>query len=72
MTKLRRALTGIAFTAMLALTLAATQGTAWAASMDLRGDASVADGRNRPTAPQTAMPPKVGGILNSLGVSWED
>ena len=71
MTKMRRALAGVAFVAMLALSLAATQGTAWAATIDARDGVSIVDGRGT-TPPNIAIPPKVRGFLIALGVTWED
>ena len=71
MTKMRRALAGIAFVAMLALSLSATQGTAWAATIDTRDGVSVDAGRGN-TPPKSMVPPRIGGMLNSLGVTWED
>ena len=59
MTKMRRALAGFAFVAMLALSLTAMQGTAWA--------------RTQTPPPTVIVPPTtIGGLLNSLGVTWED
>ena len=71
MTKLRRAVAGIAFVAMLALSLAATQGTAWAATIDVRDGVSVDAGRGS-TPPKSVVPPSTGGTFHSLGVTWED
>jgi len=59
MTKMRRAVAGIAFAAMLALSLAATQGTAWA--------------RTTTPPPAIVVPPHaIGGMLTAFGVTWED
>jgi hypothetical protein len=71
MTKLRRAVAGIAFVAMLALSLAATQGTAWAATIDPRGGTTIVDGRGS-TPQKNTLPPSSGGVLTAFGVSWED
>jgi hypothetical protein len=62
---------GIAFAAMLALSLAATQGTAWAATIDTRDGTAVVDGRGTPP-PKTNTAPTTGGMLTAFGVSWED
>jgi hypothetical protein len=71
MTKMRRALAGIAFMAMLALSLAATQGTAWAATIDARDGTTIEGGRGS-TPPKSILPPTSGGFLTALGVTGED
>ena len=71
MSKMRRALAGFAFAAMLALSLAATQGTAWAATIDARDGRAVVDGRGS-TPPKSIVPPTIGGMLTAFGVTWED
>ncbi len=70
MSKMRSALAGFAFAAMLALSLAATQGTASAATIDTRDGASITSGRG--STPKTTLPPTVGGVLTAFGVTWED
>ena len=70
MTKMRHALAGIAFVAMLALSLAAAQGTARAATIDTRDGASITSGRG--STPKTILPPTAGGVLTAFGVTWED
>jgi hypothetical protein len=70
---MRRALAGTAFAAMIALSLAATQGTAWAASIDPRDGMSVDSGRRTTPSPtMVAPPPASGGTLTAFGTTWED
>jgi len=71
MTKMRRALAGSAFAAMLALSFAAAQGTAWAATIDTRDGTQVVDGRAT-TPPTITVPPTIKGGPSPLGVTWED
>jgi hypothetical protein len=73
MIKMRRVIAGVAFAATIALSLAATQGTAWAASIDPRDGMSVDSGRRTTPPPTTvAPPPSGGGIPTAFGVTWED
>jgi len=68
MTKMKRALTGIAFSAVLALSLVASAGEAFAATLSTRDGGIVVDGqgqKNKPTSPKPA------GLPRSLGVTWE-
>lgn len=71
MNTMRRIAAGLAFTAAMVLSLAAAQGTAWAATTDAQGGTQITDGRGS-TPPKSAVSPKVGGTFRSLGVTWED
>jgi len=71
MIKMRRVLEAFIVAATLTLLLAATQGTAWAATVDTRDGTAVVDGRGS-TPPKTTIPPTSGGSLTAFGVTWED
>ena len=73
MSNMRRVIAGVAFAATIALSLAATQGTAWAAGIDPRDGMSVDSGRRTtPPPPMVAPPPATGGALTAFGTTWED
>ena len=73
MSKMRRVIAGVAFAATIALSLGATQGTAWAASIDPRDGMSVDSGRRTTPPPTTVAPPPAGGgMLTAFGATWED
>ena len=69
MKSMKRAATGIVFSAVLALSLVATSGQAFAASVDTRDGGMVAQGTlSKPKLPALVI--KI--ILQPFGVSWED
>jgi hypothetical protein len=71
MTKMRRVLAAFIVAATIALLLAATQGTAWAATIDPRDGTTIVDDRATTPAPPV-LPPTIGGLLTAFGVTWED
>jgi hypothetical protein len=71
MTKMRRVLAALVFGATIALSLTATQGTAWAATFDAQSGVSVETGRGS-TQPKSILPPSTGGMLTAFSVTWED
>jgi hypothetical protein len=65
---IKRAAAGLAFSAVVALSVLVNSGHADAASIDTRDGVTVA--QDLFTLP--VLPPFIKGVLGALGISWED